>query len=165
MTMSTRWVRPVGGGCLLLLGTWSNLYLFECPCCSALNSYFALWNFEMVGSLLLSFIIPSYMYPFPGKTNLDPRMVTCFCCIFFHSFKLFWWFRYDNVHFETSYVEIRMVYEKCTHDRACHLPQECLFQICAMTELRFPFINRIFSGQSSDNTSNIYLTVVYFVFI
>lgn len=33
-------------GCFLLLGTWSKLYLFRSPCCSAFNLHFALWLFE-----------------------------------------------------------------------------------------------------------------------
>lgn len=47
VTRSTRRVRLVSKGYSLLLGTWSYLYTFGGPRCSALNLYFMLWIFEM----------------------------------------------------------------------------------------------------------------------
>lgn len=53
--VTKRRVWLVNGGCSLLLGTLSYLYLCRGLCWSVLNLYFDLWIFEMVESLLLSF--------------------------------------------------------------------------------------------------------------
>lgn len=51
-------------GCLLLLGIWFHLYLFRGPCCFALNLYFSLLLFEVVGSYfsLNSIMLIKYFY-------------------------------------------------------------------------------------------------------
>lgn len=70
LTMSTRWVRPIGMRCLLLfLCSLSYHYLIRGPCCSACFEFvFHLLFFEMVDSLLLTvtflFILHYQMYAF-----------------------------------------------------------------------------------------------------
>lgn len=61
---------------------------------------------------------------------------TCHCCIF--------------TPFNFSFIVINMyiLKEQCTYDRASHFSQGGLLQICPMAVRMFSFINRIFPGLS-----------------
>lgn len=57
LTISTRRLRPIDRGSLLLLGTWSNFVTFRGPCCSALNLYFVWWVFEMNDNFVIVLLL------------------------------------------------------------------------------------------------------------